>query len=218
MLLHLQSLLGVFAQLVLFLILLNHSLPLALGVINHGARLGCFLHLCLWLPRCQHLNWFATSLATLQPLDSGLLHHQITSPWLLPWGKLIRFYQNFRLALVLLLISLSTWNSSFLTSELPLLILFPLYLILREELDLFLKCMNYLSRLMTFWTMHVSKMSWEVYSWFSTCLILLPGIIVRAGLHISPFFLVSRMWFLLVRLVCVAVYTGLWHRFSNSPS
>ena len=65
--LHLQSLLGFCAQLVLFLILLNCSLPLALGLINYVAMQGHFLHLCLWLPRFQHLNWFAASLATLQP-------------------------------------------------------------------------------------------------------------------------------------------------------
>ena len=38
------------------------------------------------------------------------------------------------------------------------------------------------------------------------CLILLPGSVVRSGLHISPFFTVSRMWFLLVRLACLAMY------------
>ena len=45
-----------FLHSILFLILLNCNLLLALGLINCGARLGCFLHLCLWLPRCQHLN------------------------------------------------------------------------------------------------------------------------------------------------------------------
>ena len=74
----------------------------------------------------KHLNWFATSLATMQPLDSGLLHHQITSPWLLPTGRPNRVYQNFRLALVLLLMPLLALSSSFPASGLPLLILFPL--------------------------------------------------------------------------------------------
>ena len=32
------------------------QLFLAFGLINYGARLGPFLHLCPWLPRCQHLN------------------------------------------------------------------------------------------------------------------------------------------------------------------
>ena len=45
-----------FLYLVLFLIILNCSLLLALGLINCGARLGPFLHLCLWLPRCEHLK------------------------------------------------------------------------------------------------------------------------------------------------------------------
>ena len=88
MLLHLQSLLGFSAQLVLFLIILSHSLLLAFILVNCGARLGLFLPLCLWLPRCKHLNWFVTFLAILQPLDSGPLLHQITSPWILPMGKL----------------------------------------------------------------------------------------------------------------------------------
>ena len=48
---------------------------------------------------------------------------------------------------------LLTWSSSFLTSVLPLLMLFPVYQILKEELYLCLKYMNYLSRFMAFWTM-----------------------------------------------------------------
>ena len=54
--LHLQSLLGFSTWLVPFLIILSCSLLLALELINCGARLGLFLPLCLWLPRCQHLN------------------------------------------------------------------------------------------------------------------------------------------------------------------
>ena len=45
-----------FLHSVLFLIILNCSLLLALGLQNCGAKLGPFLHLCLWLPRYQHLN------------------------------------------------------------------------------------------------------------------------------------------------------------------
>ena len=52
-----------------------------------------------------------------------------------------------------------------------LLILFPLYLILRESLYLCLKYMNCFSRFMTFWTM--------------LCFILFPGSIMRSGLHSS---------------------------------
>ena len=102
---------GFSTQLVLFLILLNCSLLLASGLINYGARLGPFLHLCLLLPWYQHLNWFSTVLVTLQPLGSGLLHHLITSPWLLPIGRLIRVYKDFRLVLQLLIMLLSTQNS-----------------------------------------------------------------------------------------------------------
>ena len=56
MLLHLQSLLGFSTWLLFFLIIVNHSLLLTLGLGSCGAGLGLFLHLCLWLPRCQHLN------------------------------------------------------------------------------------------------------------------------------------------------------------------
>ena len=59
----------------------------------HTCKLWCqaraLLALCLWLPRFQHLNWSVTFLATLQPLDSGSLLHLITSPWILPIGRLI---------------------------------------------------------------------------------------------------------------------------------
>ena len=58
----------------------NSKLQLASGLIHCSARLGPFLLLCLWLPRCQHLNCFIIFLATLQPLDLSPLHHQITSP------------------------------------------------------------------------------------------------------------------------------------------
>ena len=85
----LQSLLGFSAWLVPFLIILSHSLVLPFGLINCDARLRLFLPLCLWLPRCQHLNWFVTFLATVQPLDFRCLLHQITSLWILPAGKLI---------------------------------------------------------------------------------------------------------------------------------
>ena len=44
------------AQLAPFLIILSHSLLLAFKLINCGARLGFFLPLCLWLPRCWLLN------------------------------------------------------------------------------------------------------------------------------------------------------------------
>ena len=47
---------GFLNWLVPFLIILSHSLLLAFILVNSGARLGLFLHLCLWLPRCLHLN------------------------------------------------------------------------------------------------------------------------------------------------------------------
>ena len=54
--LHLQSLLGFSTWLIPFLIILSCSLLLAFILVNCGARLGLFLPLCLWLPRCLHLN------------------------------------------------------------------------------------------------------------------------------------------------------------------
>ena len=85
----LKSLLGCSAWLVPFLIILSCSLLLAFALVNCGVKLGLFLPPCLWLPRCQHLNWSVTFLTTLQPLHSRPLLHQITSPWILPTGRLI---------------------------------------------------------------------------------------------------------------------------------
>ena len=59
---------------------------------------------------------------------------------------------TFRLVLVLLLMPLWILSNSSLTSELPLLLLFPLYHILMEELYLCQKCVNCFSRFMTYWT------------------------------------------------------------------
>ena len=60
-------------------------------------------------------------------------------------------------------------------------------------------------------------MRWELSPYFSTCVkCCFPGSIVRSGLHSSPFLTVSGMWFLLVRLACLAILTGLWCRLSNS--
>ena len=123
--LHLQSFLGFSAWSLPFLTILSCSLLLAFELVNCGARLGHFLPLHLCLPRCQHLNWFATFLATLQPLDSGPLLHQITSPWILPRGNLISLSLIFRLVLVLLHMLLLTQSNSSLASRLLLLILFP---------------------------------------------------------------------------------------------
>ena len=122
-------------------------------LVNCGARLKLFLHLCLWLPRCQHSNWFVIFLGTLQLADSSHQLHLITSPWLLLTGRLISLYQICWLVLVLLLMQLLTQSNSSPVSEMPFLILFPLYLILREALYMCLKCLNYFSRFMTFWTM-----------------------------------------------------------------
>ena len=160
--LHLQSLLGFSTWLVPFLIILSCSLLLAFKLINCGDRLGFFKPQCLWLPRCQHLNWFVTFLATPQPLDSRLLFHQITSPWILPIGKLISLSLIFRLVLVLLHMLLLTWSNSSLTSGLPLLILFPHYPRLRGMLYLCLKCRNYFSGFMKFWT-RLFQCEWETW-------------------------------------------------------
>ena len=122
--LHLQSLLDFSTQLVPVLIILSCSLLLAFILINCGARLGLFLHLCLWLPRCQHINWSITFLATLLSLDCGPLLHQITSLSILPTGKLISLSQIFRLVWVPRHMLLLTQSNLFLISRLPWLILF----------------------------------------------------------------------------------------------
>ena len=118
--------------------------------------------------------------------------------------------------LVLLFMPLLTQSNSSPTSELPLLILFCHYPILREALYLCLKFVNYFSRFTTFWTMLFPN---ELGTWLifeHMCLILFPGSIVRSGLHSSLFFTVSGMWFLLVRPACMAVLTGLWCRLSST--
>ena len=67
--------------------------------------------------------------------------------------SLISPYQTCRLVLALLLMPLLTLSNSSPTSELLFLILFSLYLILREALYLCLKYVNYFSRFTTFWRM-----------------------------------------------------------------
>ena len=51
----------------------------------------------------------------------------------------------------------------------------------------------------------VSNMMETVLIFQYTYLILLPGSIMRSGIHRSPFFMVLLIWFLLVRLACVAI-------------
>ena len=148
----LQYLQGFTTQLVLFLILTDHILFLASDIMNYGTRLGDFLHFCLWSPRCWYLKWFTIFLASQQHLGYSLQHHQITSPWLLPIGRLIRVFLNFRLAWVWLLMSLSVHSNSIITQGLHLLIPFPLNKILGEEWFLFQKCVRYLPRFMAVWT------------------------------------------------------------------
>ena len=147
----LQSLLAFFAWLVLFSD--TSKLQLAPSIRSH--KLWCQARAllgCLWLPRCQHPNWFIIFLATLQLLDSGPQTHQITSPWLLLTGRLISLSWICWLVFVLLLMPLLTQSNSSPTSELSFLILFPLCQILREALSLCLKCVMYFSRFMTFRT------------------------------------------------------------------
>ena len=98
-----QSQQSSYTQSVLFLILLNHSLPLASNLISYGARLEHYNCLYLCQARCQHLNW--------QHLGSSLLHHQIASLWILPIGRWIRVCLIFKLALVQLLMPLWIWSS-----------------------------------------------------------------------------------------------------------
>ena len=52
------------------------------------------------------------------------------------------------------------------------------------------------------------KTGWEDSSYFSTFLIMLPGPVVKFGLHSFNFFTVSRTQFLLVRLTFMAIYVS----------
>ena len=100
--------------------------------------------------------------------------------------------QIYRLVLVLLLMPLLPLSTSSPTSEFLFLILFPLCLILQEALYLCLKCMNYSSRFMTFWTMLFQNE-------LGTPLILVHVIISVSRQHCEvwasqfPFFTVSGM-------------------------
>ena len=76
--------------------------------------------------------------------------------------------------------------------RLPLLILFPLYPILRETLYLCPECMNASQSSLPSGQCCV-QMSCKLSLYFSTCLVLFPGSTVRSGLHRSLFFTVSRM-------------------------
>ena len=110
------------------------------------------LALCLWLPRCQNLNCFTTSLATLLAFGFQSSTPPDNIALTATNRKADQSLSEFQIGIGATHAFL-TWSSSLFTSELPLLILFLLYLILREELYLCLKCVNYLSRFMTFWTM-----------------------------------------------------------------
>ena len=147
---------GCFHLVSTILILSNCSLPLALGLTNCGARLGCLFPLCLLLTRFQHLNWFTTS---SHPAAFGFLPSTPPDNITLPTAnrKADQSLSEFQTGIGAATHITLDRSSSFLASE------------------------------------------------------------VRSGLQSSPFFMVSRMWFLLVRLACMAVQTGLWHRLSNNP-
>ena len=189
---------------VLFLTLLNCSLLLALVLINCDTRLGPFLHLCLWIPRCNRLNWFATSLATLQPLSFGLLHHQIRSPLLFPIGRLIRVYQN------------SDWHwcccschsqhgaGHFSPQSNPCWYYFLLPYSNRAVIPVSNVC-----ELLT--KVHYILDN-AVFKWVGNSACILVHVFNFASRQCYeiwasqfPFFKVSRMWFLLVRLACMAI-------------
>ena len=117
--LHLQSLQDFWAGSVVFLILLNHSLPLALGLLNCGARLEGIpapVLLATKMSASKLIHFFSSHFAAFGFRSSTPPDNTTLTP------ANRKADQNFRLALVLLLMPLSTWSSSFLTSELPLLI------------------------------------------------------------------------------------------------
>ena len=144
--LHLQSLLH-------FSTLSAHSeLQLAPSIRSH--KLWCqaralLTHVCL-----------ATEMSARKLICYFSSHHAAFRFWsITPPGNIIltsasrKADQNFRLALVLLLMPLLTQSNSSVTSELSSSILFLLCPIQREVLYLCPKCLNGFSRFMTFWTM-----------------------------------------------------------------
>ena len=66
---------------------------------------------------------------------------------------------------------------------------------------------------MLFWTMLYLKKYWNTPHLF---LILLPGSIVKSGLHSIPFFTILRTLLLLGKLAIMAALNDLWHRVSNN--
>ena len=103
LMIYLQHLQGFCAQLVLFLIILNYSLPLASKLICYGARLASYFCLYQGLGKCQLLNLFTVFPAIQQlwassPPDNMTLY-PINRLCTLPIRRLIRVLL-FRLALV----------------------------------------------------------------------------------------------------------------------
>ena len=175
----------------MFLILLNHSLLLASGLINYGARLGPFFYLCLCPPTCQHLNWFITFLATQQPFGSSLQHHQITLPWILPIGRLIKVFQNFRLALMSLL--MPTLNMELHISHIRVALVDAIsseggVIPVSEVCEVLIKIYNILDNVVTKLVGNSAHILVHVFN-------SLPGSIMEFGHHCSYFFTASRTQF-----------------------
>ena len=120
--------------------------------------------------------------------------------------------------MVLVLLFMPFWklSSSSPTSGLPLFILFPLYWILREELYLCQKYVNCFSRFLTCCTMWFPNELGTRFIFNCMCLFSVSRRHYKVWASQSLFFTVSGMWFLLVRLACMAILTGLWCRFSKS--
>ena len=70
---------GFYTWLVIFLIILDHSLLLSLYLINYGSRLGYYLSLYHRSVKCQPLSWLIIFTVIQQPLVSTLLCHKIRS-------------------------------------------------------------------------------------------------------------------------------------------
>ena len=202
--LHLQSLLGFFAQLVLFLILLNHSLLPALGLINCGSRLGPLLApvpLATKITASKLICYFISHAAVFG-LQSSTLSDNITLTS--ANGKADQSLSEFQAGICAA--AHATLDTEQLISH------------LRVALDDTVSSLpnserSYTCAPSTWITCQGSwhsgqwcvQMRWDLNSYFSLCLILLPDSIVRSWLHSSHFFMVSRMWFLLVRLACMAI-------------
>ena len=121
----------------------------------------------------------------------------------------IAVFHIFRLPMTHLLIPL--W-----IPELCLLVLFLLYRVLIERFFPYQKCMNSLPGFRKFWKILCLNMVSDTAHIIAYLFNLLPGSVVKSGLHSSPFFTDWRTMLHLVRFAFMDALTGLCFRLSNN--